>query len=40
VVNRLRALEQAGLDQIMLDPPMDGFAEFIDDFAKDVIQRV
>jgi alkanesulfonate monooxygenase SsuD/methylene tetrahydromethanopterin reductase-like flavin-dependent oxidoreductase (luciferase family) len=40
VIDRLRALEQAGLTQIILNPPMDGFAEFIDDFAKEVIQRM
>jgi alkanesulfonate monooxygenase SsuD/methylene tetrahydromethanopterin reductase-like flavin-dependent oxidoreductase (luciferase family) len=40
VIDRLRALEQAGLNQIILNPPMDGFAEFIDDFAKEVIQRM
>jgi 5,10-methylenetetrahydromethanopterin reductase len=39
IIDQLRALERAGLDQIILNPPMDGFAEFVDDFAHEVIER-
>jgi alkanesulfonate monooxygenase SsuD/methylene tetrahydromethanopterin reductase-like flavin-dependent oxidoreductase (luciferase family) len=40
MIEQLKALEGAGLDQIILNPPMDGFAEYVDDFAKEIIQRM
>jgi len=40
ILDQLRALESAGLDQIILNPPMDGFDEFVDDFAHEVIERL
>jgi alkanesulfonate monooxygenase SsuD/methylene tetrahydromethanopterin reductase-like flavin-dependent oxidoreductase (luciferase family) len=40
VVERIRALEKAGLSQIFLNPPMDGFTECIEEIARDVIERV
>ncbi len=40
VIEQLRALDTAGLNQIILNPPMDGFAEFVDDFAREVIERI
>ncbi|MGD0289729.1 MAG: LLM class flavin-dependent oxidoreductase [Candidatus Binataceae bacterium] len=40
VIEQLRALERAGLDQIILNPPMDGFEEFVKDFAREIIERM
>jgi len=40
VIEQLKALEQGGLDQIILNPPMDGFDEFVTDFAREVIERM
>jgi alkanesulfonate monooxygenase SsuD/methylene tetrahydromethanopterin reductase-like flavin-dependent oxidoreductase (luciferase family) len=40
VVERIRALEKAGLSQIFLNPPMDGFADCIEEIAREVIERV
>ena len=40
VIEQLKGLERAGLDQIILNPPMDGFAEYVDDFAKEIIERM
>lgn len=40
VIAQLKALERAGLDQIILNPPMDGFAEYVDDFAREIIQHM
>jgi alkanesulfonate monooxygenase SsuD/methylene tetrahydromethanopterin reductase-like flavin-dependent oxidoreductase (luciferase family) len=39
VIDQLKALEGAGLDQIILNPPMDGFEEFVTDFAHEIIER-
>ena len=39
VLEQIRALEDAGLDQIILNPPMDGFEEFVTDFAREIIER-
>jgi alkanesulfonate monooxygenase SsuD/methylene tetrahydromethanopterin reductase-like flavin-dependent oxidoreductase (luciferase family) len=40
IIERLRALEQAGLDQLFLNPPMDGFDEYIDDIAREVLDHI
>jgi 5,10-methylenetetrahydromethanopterin reductase len=40
VLDQLRALERPGLDQIILNPPMDGFEEFVDEFAREIIERI
>jgi len=40
IIERLRALEQAGLDQLFLNPPMDGFDEYIDDIAREVVEHL
>jgi alkanesulfonate monooxygenase SsuD/methylene tetrahydromethanopterin reductase-like flavin-dependent oxidoreductase (luciferase family) len=40
VIGQLKALERAGLDQIILNPPMDGFEEFVTDFAREIIERM
>ena len=40
VIEQLHALERAGLDQIILNPPMDGFDEFVDDFAREIIDHI
>ncbi len=40
IVERLRSLEKAGLSQVFINPPMDGFNDCIDEIAKDVIERM
>jgi alkanesulfonate monooxygenase SsuD/methylene tetrahydromethanopterin reductase-like flavin-dependent oxidoreductase (luciferase family) len=40
VIEQLKALERAGLDQIILNPPMDGFEEYVTEFAREVIERM
>jgi alkanesulfonate monooxygenase SsuD/methylene tetrahydromethanopterin reductase-like flavin-dependent oxidoreductase (luciferase family) len=40
VVERIRELEQAGLSQIFLNPPMDGFGDCIAEIAREVMERV
>jgi len=40
VVEHIRALERAGLSQIFLNPPMDGFGDCIEQIAREVIERV
>ena len=40
VVEQIRGLEKAGLSQIFLNPPMDGFADCIGDIAREVFERV
>ncbi len=39
VRERVRALEKAGLSQILLNPPMDGFEESIGDVSREIIER-
>ena len=40
IVERLRALERAGLSQVFINPPMDGFNDCIDEISRDVIARI
>jgi len=40
VVERLRELERAGLSQVFVNPPMDGFNDSIDEISRDVIERM
>ena len=40
VIEQLKALERAGLDQIILNPPMDGFEDYVTEFAREVIERM
>ena len=40
VVEQLRALDKAGLSQVFLNPPMDGFDECLDDISGDLIGRI
>ena len=40
VLEQLRALDKAGLSQIFLNPPMDGFDECLDDISRDVIEKI
>ena len=40
LIDRLKALERAGLDQIVLNPPMDGFDEQVDEISHDLIARM
>ncbi len=40
LLERLRVLQQAGLTQVFLNPPMDGFQESIDSFSREVIERI
>jgi len=40
VLERVKALERAGLSQIMLNPPMDGFTDSIEEVSREVIERL
>jgi hypothetical protein len=40
VVDQLRALDKAGLSQVFLNPPMEGFNECIDDISRELIGKV
>jgi alkanesulfonate monooxygenase SsuD/methylene tetrahydromethanopterin reductase-like flavin-dependent oxidoreductase (luciferase family) len=40
VVERLQALERAGLSQVFINPPMDGFNDCLDDISRNVIERM
>ncbi len=40
VVERLRSMERAGLSQVFINPPMDGYNDCIDDISRDVIARM
>jgi hypothetical protein len=40
VVERLRELERAGLGQVFVNPPMDGFNDSIDEISRDVIAKM
>jgi len=40
VVERLRSMERAGLSQVFINPPMDGYDECIDEISRDVIARM
>src|SRR5581483_3825793 len=40
VIDQLRALDKAGLNQVFLNPPMDGFNECIDEISRELIGRV
>jgi alkanesulfonate monooxygenase SsuD/methylene tetrahydromethanopterin reductase-like flavin-dependent oxidoreductase (luciferase family) len=40
VIERLRALEEAGLSGVFLNPPLNGFHEYVDDFAREVIEHI
>jgi 5,10-methylenetetrahydromethanopterin reductase len=40
VIDQLRALDAAGLSQVFLNPPMEGFQECIDDVSRELIGRL
>ncbi len=40
IVERLRSLERAGLSQVFINPPMDGYNDCIDEISRDVIARM
>jgi len=40
VVERLRALEKAGLDQMVMSPPMEGYEEYIADISRELVGRI
>jgi alkanesulfonate monooxygenase SsuD/methylene tetrahydromethanopterin reductase-like flavin-dependent oxidoreductase (luciferase family) len=40
VVERLRSMERAGLSQVFINPPLDGYNECIDEISRDVIARM
>jgi alkanesulfonate monooxygenase SsuD/methylene tetrahydromethanopterin reductase-like flavin-dependent oxidoreductase (luciferase family) len=39
LIAQLKSLEKSGLRQIFLNPPMEGFEESVEDFAREVIAR-
>jgi 5,10-methylenetetrahydromethanopterin reductase len=40
VIDQLRALSKAGLSQVFLNPPLDGFNECLDDISRELIGKV
>ncbi|MGH7864675.1 MAG: LLM class flavin-dependent oxidoreductase, partial [Candidatus Binataceae bacterium] len=40
VVAKLRALEKAGLTQVFVNPPMDGFNDYVDELSREVIEKM
>lgn len=40
MIERLRVLERDGLSGVFLNPPLDGFEDYVDDFAREVIERM
>ena len=40
IVERLRELGRAGLDQLVLNPPLDGFEDFVDEVSSEIIARL
>jgi alkanesulfonate monooxygenase SsuD/methylene tetrahydromethanopterin reductase-like flavin-dependent oxidoreductase (luciferase family) len=40
ILKRLRELERAGLDQLVLNPPFDGFDEFVDEVSREILARL
>jgi alkanesulfonate monooxygenase SsuD/methylene tetrahydromethanopterin reductase-like flavin-dependent oxidoreductase (luciferase family) len=40
VLERLRELEEAGLDQVFINPPLEGFANCLKDFSREIIERI
>ncbi|MGH7931752.1 MAG: LLM class flavin-dependent oxidoreductase [Candidatus Binataceae bacterium] len=40
IVERLHDLERAGLSQIFLNPPMDGFDDYVEEVSRDLIERM
>jgi 5,10-methylenetetrahydromethanopterin reductase len=40
IVERLGELGRAGVNQLVLSPPMDGFDEFIDEVSSEIIERL
>lgn len=40
LIEQLKTLERAGLDQIVLNPPMDGFDEHVDEVSREIIARM
>jgi alkanesulfonate monooxygenase SsuD/methylene tetrahydromethanopterin reductase-like flavin-dependent oxidoreductase (luciferase family) len=40
IVEQLKELERAGLSQVFVNPPMDGYDECIDELSREVIARM
>jgi len=40
VIEHLRVLEREGLSGVFLNPPLDGFEDYVDDFAREVIEHM
>ena len=40
ILQRLRELESAGVNQLVLNPPYDGFDEFVDEVSHEIIARL
>ncbi len=40
IVARLRELNAAGVDELVLNPPYDGFEEFIDEVSQAIVERL
>ena len=40
VIEQLKALESAGLTQVFINPPMEGFADCVEEISREVIERM
>ncbi len=40
VIEQLRALEKAGLSQVFLNPPMEGFADSLEEVSREIIEHM
>jgi alkanesulfonate monooxygenase SsuD/methylene tetrahydromethanopterin reductase-like flavin-dependent oxidoreductase (luciferase family) len=40
VIEQLKALEAAGLTQVFINPPMEGFADCLEEISREVIARM
>jgi len=40
VIDRLSALARAGITQIVLNPPFDGFEEYVREISRELVERI
>jgi len=40
IIERLRELGRAGMDQLVLNPPFIGFEEYVDEVSRQIIARL
>jgi alkanesulfonate monooxygenase SsuD/methylene tetrahydromethanopterin reductase-like flavin-dependent oxidoreductase (luciferase family) len=40
LIDRLRELERNGMTQVFLNPPIDGFADYVEEVSREIIERM